>query len=321
MEAVRRGLRGRRRPRARDRGPDSDTTPLYTSGAVDAIFRARLSAYGHTLVARGVEAVEPTSLRHEKAIYRDDRLRTVRGEHIPTCLGLRDVAHTRHYDGGVPSTSSFSLEPDGPSLGTPSQSTKCFSPSQERPRMPDMAGVAAAPSRGNPAAGSRKPVVVVTRGALLRWLGSRRPPLALGTESRSSVYRSQLNTRELTWERVQHVCPAALCAKSSATCRQMGAAPHPGSPRDAAMMAAERELVFLVTRGCSLWRGHRTASHAGHPATLGRQSDKARGRRGRCVKAAGGEGRGGYRNLPAAESGPRPLGRSGDPPRRGVRFI
>lgn len=71
---------------AEDRGRDADSTPLYLSGAVGALFKIRLSAYGYTLVAKGVEGPDLACLQHEKKVY--DRLRSVQGQYIPVCVGL-----------------------------------------------------------------------------------------------------------------------------------------------------------------------------------------------------------------------------------------
>ncbi|KAL2189399.1 hypothetical protein L209DRAFT_796531 [Thermothelomyces heterothallicus CBS 203.75] len=54
---------------AKDRGPEPDCIPLSLSGAVGLLFKIRLSAYGYTLVTKGVETENLWRLRHEKAIY------------------------------------------------------------------------------------------------------------------------------------------------------------------------------------------------------------------------------------------------------------
>ncbi|KAK0655611.1 hypothetical protein B0T16DRAFT_15030 [Cercophora newfieldiana] len=84
---------------AEDRGPDADSTPLYISGAIGSLFKVRLSAYGYTLVAKGVEEVNITRLQHEKEVY--DQLRTLQGKHIPVCLGLIDLVLPHYHDGRV----------------------------------------------------------------------------------------------------------------------------------------------------------------------------------------------------------------------------
>ena len=55
---------------AEDRGPNTDSTPLYLSGAVGSLFKVRLSAYGYTLVAKGVETANLARLQHENEVYR-----------------------------------------------------------------------------------------------------------------------------------------------------------------------------------------------------------------------------------------------------------
>ncbi|KAK4119690.1 hypothetical protein N657DRAFT_666476 [Parathielavia appendiculata] len=74
---------------AKDRGPDADSTPLYLSGSVGSLFKIRLSAYGYTLVAKGVETGHLGRLSYEKNIY--DQLHHMQGNHVPVCLGLIDL--------------------------------------------------------------------------------------------------------------------------------------------------------------------------------------------------------------------------------------
>jgi len=81
-----------------DRGPDADSTPLYLSGAVGSLFKVRLSAYGYTLVAKGVERKYLSRLRYEKNIY--DRIPQMQGKYVPVCLGLIDLVLPYYYDGG-----------------------------------------------------------------------------------------------------------------------------------------------------------------------------------------------------------------------------
>ncbi|KAK3899972.1 hypothetical protein C8A05DRAFT_46078 [Staphylotrichum tortipilum] len=83
---------------AEDRGPDADSTPLYLSGAIGSLFKVRLSAYGYTLVAKGVETGNLGRLQHEKEIY--DRIRHTQGKHVPVCLGLIDLVLPYYFDGG-----------------------------------------------------------------------------------------------------------------------------------------------------------------------------------------------------------------------------
>jgi hypothetical protein len=84
---------------AEDRGPTADSTPLYLSGSVGSLFKVRLSAYGYTLVAKGVEAANLALLQHENKVY--DQLCTIQGGHIPVCLGLINLVLPHYCDGGV----------------------------------------------------------------------------------------------------------------------------------------------------------------------------------------------------------------------------
>jgi hypothetical protein len=49
-------------------------------GLVGSLFKIRLSAYGYTLVAKGVEAANLTFLQHEKEVY--DQLCTIQEKHV-----------------------------------------------------------------------------------------------------------------------------------------------------------------------------------------------------------------------------------------------
>ena len=84
---------------AEDRGPDADSASLYLSGSVGALFKVRLSAYGYTLVAKGVEAPAFARLQHEMKVY--GQLRSIQGKYVPVCLGLIDLVLPYYYDGGI----------------------------------------------------------------------------------------------------------------------------------------------------------------------------------------------------------------------------
>jgi len=73
---------------AKDRELDADCTPLYLFGSIGSLFKIRLSAYGFTLVAKGVETGNIGRLRHEKDVY--DQMYHIQGRHIPVCLGLME---------------------------------------------------------------------------------------------------------------------------------------------------------------------------------------------------------------------------------------
>lgn len=84
---------------AEDRGRDADAAPLHLSGSIGSLFKVRLSAYGYTLIAKGVKTLDIARLRHENEVY--DRLHPIQGKHIPVCLGSVDLALPLYYDSGV----------------------------------------------------------------------------------------------------------------------------------------------------------------------------------------------------------------------------
>ncbi|KAK3305098.1 uncharacterized protein B0T15DRAFT_567163 [Chaetomium strumarium] len=84
---------------AKDRGPDADSTLMYLSGSVGSLFKLRLSAYGYTLVAKGVETGHLDRLSYEKDVY--NQLQHIQGNYVPVCLGLIHLVLPYYYDGGV----------------------------------------------------------------------------------------------------------------------------------------------------------------------------------------------------------------------------
>lgn len=84
---------------ASDRGPNADSTPLYLSGSVGSLFKIRLSTYGYTLVAKGVEVANLARLQHEDEVYK--RIRTLQGKYVPVCLGSLGLALPHYCNGGV----------------------------------------------------------------------------------------------------------------------------------------------------------------------------------------------------------------------------
>ncbi|KAK1657518.1 hypothetical protein BDP55DRAFT_567084 [Colletotrichum godetiae] len=84
---------------AEDRGRDADAAPLHLSGSIGSLFKVRLSSYGYTLVAKGVESLDLDRLKHENKIY--DRLRPIQGRHVPVCLGRVDLNLPFYYDSGI----------------------------------------------------------------------------------------------------------------------------------------------------------------------------------------------------------------------------
>ena len=90
---------GLRAQLAIDRSPDADCIPLYLSGATGSLVKVRLSAFGYTLVAKGVEEAYIEQLEHENKIY--DALRSIQGTDIPVCLGLIDLILPYYYNGSI----------------------------------------------------------------------------------------------------------------------------------------------------------------------------------------------------------------------------
>ncbi|OHE90346.1 hypothetical protein CORC01_14359 [Colletotrichum orchidophilum] len=84
---------------AKDRGYDADVVPLHLSGSTGSLFKVRMSSYGYTFVAKGVETLDLARLRHENEVY--DRLRSIQGKHVPVCLGRTDLTLPLYYDSGV----------------------------------------------------------------------------------------------------------------------------------------------------------------------------------------------------------------------------
>jgi hypothetical protein len=54
---------------AKDRSNKADCKPLYIKGARGAIFKIRLSSYGYTLVAKGMEEHDIDHLLQESKVY------------------------------------------------------------------------------------------------------------------------------------------------------------------------------------------------------------------------------------------------------------
>lgn len=89
----------------RDRGCNADCKPLHMKGSRGALLKVRLSAYGYTLVAKGMEEAQRKYLVHESEIY--DRMHSIQGSCIPVSLGLVDLGLPYYYDGGVYSSILF----------------------------------------------------------------------------------------------------------------------------------------------------------------------------------------------------------------------
>ncbi|KAH9242267.1 hypothetical protein K456DRAFT_30585 [Colletotrichum gloeosporioides 23] len=107
---------------AEDCGSDADVVPLYLSGSIGSLFKVRLSHYGYTLVAKGVETLDLARLCHEKEVY--DRLRPIQGKHVPVCLGRVDLALPLYYDSGVYKHVLFLSWAGVPLLDTANQAAK-----------------------------------------------------------------------------------------------------------------------------------------------------------------------------------------------------
>ena len=84
---------------ATDRGRDSNCIPLGLSGLHGSLFKVCLATHGYTLIAKGVEEVDASILRHEARIY--DRLRDIQGVHVPVSLGTVDLILPYYFDGRI----------------------------------------------------------------------------------------------------------------------------------------------------------------------------------------------------------------------------
>jgi chemotaxis protein histidine kinase CheA len=83
---------------ATDRGSDADCKELCIKGARGALFKIRLSSYGYTLVAKGVEWPNVCHLEHEHCVY--DHIRSIQGSFVPVCLGSVELELPYYYDCG-----------------------------------------------------------------------------------------------------------------------------------------------------------------------------------------------------------------------------
>ncbi|KAM5441378.1 hypothetical protein MferCBS31731_003449 [Microsporum ferrugineum] len=86
---------------ATDRGYNPDCGPVYKPGSCGQLFKVRLSLYGYTLVAKGVEYQDLYKLEHELRVY--NQLRDLQGECVPVCLGIVELTPglPQYFDGGV----------------------------------------------------------------------------------------------------------------------------------------------------------------------------------------------------------------------------
>ncbi|RSL88736.1 hypothetical protein CDV31_016008 [Fusarium ambrosium] len=82
-----------------DRDKDADCMPLFLVGSRGSLFKLRLSSYGYTLVAKGVEAMDAEQLRHESRMY--DHVEGLQGQYVPVCLGTINLIEPYYFDGGV----------------------------------------------------------------------------------------------------------------------------------------------------------------------------------------------------------------------------
>jgi hypothetical protein len=83
---------------ATDRGSDADCTELYIKGARGALFKVRLSSYGYTVVAKGVEQHNAKYLDHEQKIY--EHIRSIQGTLVPVCLGSVPLKRPQYFEDG-----------------------------------------------------------------------------------------------------------------------------------------------------------------------------------------------------------------------------
>ncbi|KAK7938135.1 uncharacterized protein PG986_015003 [Apiospora aurea] len=84
---------------AKDRGSDADCAPLYLAGALEALFKVRLSSHGYTLVAKGMEKPDFPRLCHKETVY--SKIRPMQGRGVPVCLRLVELVLPYYYDCGV----------------------------------------------------------------------------------------------------------------------------------------------------------------------------------------------------------------------------
>jgi hypothetical protein len=84
---------------ASDRGCGADCKPMHLRGSRGALFKVRLSSYGYTLVAKGVEKADRKYLVHESKVY--DHLGQFQGSYIPVSLGVVNLELPYYYDGGI----------------------------------------------------------------------------------------------------------------------------------------------------------------------------------------------------------------------------
>lgn len=82
---------------ARDRGHHTDCEPLWIGGSRGAMFKVTLTAYGYTVIAKGVRSHDVPYLIHEAKIYR--HLQSIQGIHIPVCLGSANLILPYYYQG------------------------------------------------------------------------------------------------------------------------------------------------------------------------------------------------------------------------------
>ncbi|CAK7271006.1 hypothetical protein SEPCBS119000_004378 [Sporothrix epigloea] len=82
---------------AEDRGPEADVMPVRQCNTYESPLKVRLSAYGYTLLAKGVRRCDHECLQREEEIF--DRLRSIQGKHVPVCLGQTDLARPYYYGG------------------------------------------------------------------------------------------------------------------------------------------------------------------------------------------------------------------------------
>lgn len=74
---------------ATDRGDDADCVQLNFAGSHGVLFKVRLSSYGYTIVAKGVEGFHIKRLENEQSIY--ERILFLQGTVVPACLGYVDL--------------------------------------------------------------------------------------------------------------------------------------------------------------------------------------------------------------------------------------
>lgn len=107
-----------------DRGENADCTELNIKGARGALFKVRLSSYGYTMVAKGVEWYNVKYLDHEQKIY--EHIRLIQGTLVPVCLGSVELELPQYFEDGKYVKMLFLSWAGRPLFNCPDQSKKGY---------------------------------------------------------------------------------------------------------------------------------------------------------------------------------------------------